>query len=87
MSSAELVERVAERTAAILLPSLLKSSSSKDPNDLLTAKEASLVLRCSLSSLSRFTRGGHLRSCGPKSGRAKLFRRGDLEAFIADHRR
>lgn len=69
-----LIERTAQATAELLKGDI--NPSTDNPNDLLTPKEASNLLRCSITTLWRYDNSGKVKSS--TIGGKRLYRRGDL---------
>ncbi len=83
----ELVERVAERTAELLAKRLQNIEAvHADPDaDLADVAGAAEYLKLSISTVYKLSSSGRLASV--KLGRRLMFRRVDLDAYIAEHRR
>lgn len=69
-----LVERTAKATAELLKGEM--KPADNNPNDLLTPKEASDLLRCSIVTLWRWEKGGKVESV--TIGGKRLYRRVNL---------
>lgn len=69
------VKRIAEATAEIFRQQL-PLPPENNPEDLLTPKEASDLLRCSITTLWRYEKSGKVKSS--TIGGKRLYRRGDL---------
>lgn len=73
-----LVRRTAQATAEILKGDM--KPVKDNPNDFLTPKEASDLLRCSITTLWRYDKSGKVKS--ETIGGKRLYRRGDLMAAL-----
>lgn len=58
----------------------------RDPNELLTSSQVSKLLRRSVSTITRMGKDGRLPVASEVGGirPLRLYRRGDIEAFLAD---
>lgn len=80
--AATLADMVCQKLTPIIQP-----PHQNNPEDLLTRRDAAAYMNISVSTISRFTRDGHLICYKPEAGRRVLYRRADLDQFIVAHRR